>query len=87
MAIDTVNDADKFNTPLTSKFMFADERGNKHTVESERLGKSTYFRFARSFPGGYTELFEQMVIMKDRDTGEIGSGMAEYLRTVKKVTE
>jgi hypothetical protein len=84
MTIDTVNDTDRFSTPLSSKYVFADERGNRHVVESERIGKNTYFRFARSFPGGYTELFEQMVTMKDKDTGEIGSGMAEYLRTVKK---
>jgi hypothetical protein len=84
MVIETANDTDRFSTPLSSKYVFADEKGNKHIVESERIGKNTYFRFARSFPDGYTELFEQMVIMKDKDTGEIGSGMAEYLRTVKR---
>jgi hypothetical protein len=83
MTIDTVDDTDRFNTPLSSKYAFADEKGRRHIIESERIGKNTYFRFARSFPGGYTELFEQMVIMKDKDTGEIGSGMAEYLRTIK----
>jgi hypothetical protein len=81
MEIETVNDTDRFTTPLSSKFAFADSRGNRHVVVSERVGKNTYFRFARPFPEGYTELFEQMVIMKDKDTGEIGSGMAEYLRT------
>ena len=84
MAIDTVNDTDRFSTPLSSKYVFTDERGNRHVVESERIGKNTYFRFARSFPGGQTELFEEMVTMKDKDTGEIGSGMAEYLRTAKE---
>jgi len=62
---------------------FTDSAGNRHVVESERIGENTYFRFARPFPGGYTELFEKMVLMKDKDTGEIGSGMAEYLRTCR----
>jgi hypothetical protein len=84
MEIQTANDTDRFSTPLSSKYLFVDASGNRHVVESERIGKNTYFRFARSFPGGYTELFEQMVIMKDKDTGEVGSGMAEYLRTNKK---
>jgi hypothetical protein len=81
MKIETANDTDRFTTPLSSTYVFSDPNGNGHVVESERIGKNSYFRFARTFPGGYTELFEQMVIMKDRDTGEIGSGMAEYLRT------
>jgi hypothetical protein len=81
MEIETVNDADRFYTPKSSTYVFSDSEGNRHIIESERIGKNTYFRFARNFPEGYTELFEQMVIMKDKDTGEIGSGMSEYLRT------
>jgi len=84
MEIETINDTDRFKTPLSSKFTFCDARRNRHVIQSERIGKNTYFRFARPSLGGYTELFEQMVIMKDKDTGEIGSGMAEYLRTCKK---
>jgi hypothetical protein len=87
MEIETVNDTDRFKTPLTSTFTFADPAGNRHTVQSERIGKNAYFRFARPFPEGYTELFEQMVIMKDKDTGEIGSGMVEYLRTYRNATQ
>lgn len=83
MDIETVSDTDRFGTPLLSKFDFADAKGRRHAIKSERISKNTYFRFARPFPGGYTELYEQMVIMKDVDTGEIGSGMAEYLRTTK----
>jgi hypothetical protein len=81
MEIETINDTDRLSTPLSSTYVFSDPNGNGHVVESERIEKNSYFRFARTFPEGYTELFEQMVMMKDRDTGEIGSGMAEYLRT------
>lgn len=81
--IETVNDTDQFQTPLTSTYHITDINGNTYTVKSKRLGKNTYLRFARDFPGGYTELFEQMVIMESMETGEIGTGMAEYLRTVR----
>jgi hypothetical protein len=84
MEIETVNDTNRFNTPLSSRFVFRDTGGSRHVIRSEHIGKNTYFRFARTFQGGYTELFEQMVFMKDEETGEIGSGMAEYLRTIKK---
>jgi hypothetical protein len=84
MEIETTDDKDRFNTPLSSKFTFEDSKDNRHVVTSERIGKNTYFRFARTFQGGYTELFEQMVMMKDKETGEIGSGMAEYLRTKRE---
>lgn len=30
-----------------------------------------------------TELFEQMVVMKNLVTGEVGSGMMEHLRTFR----
>ncbi|MFB0562280.1 MAG: hypothetical protein ACETWM_13835 [Candidatus Lokiarchaeia archaeon] len=81
--IETVNDTDKFQTPLTSTYHITDINGNTYTAKSKRLGKNTYLRFARDFPGGYTELFEQMVIMESLETGEVGTGMAEYLRTIK----
>jgi hypothetical protein len=81
MEIETADDTDRFNTPKSSTYVFSNSKGDRHVIESERIGKNTYFRFARNFPEGYTELFEQMVIMKDKDTGEIGSGMSEYLRT------
>lgn len=81
--IETTNENDEFQTPLTSTYYITDIKGNTYTVKSKRLGEKTYLRFARDFQEGYTELFEQMVIMKSLDTGEIGTGMAEYLRTIK----
>ncbi len=45
----------------------------KYNIEARLIDKNSIFRFARQFPDGYTELFEEMVIMKDKDNGGIGS--------------
>jgi len=68
LEIETSNDNDQFDCPLTTTYYIIDKEGS-------------FIRFARDFQGGYTELFEQMVFMKNLDTGEIGSGMMEHLRT------
>jgi len=82
--IETVNDSDKFNSPLTATYYMKDTAGNEYRIKAERINKNSFVRFAREFPGGYTELFEQMVVMKDLDTGEMGTGMMEHLRTIKE---
>ena len=82
--IETVNDTDKFNSPLTATYYMKDVGGTEYRIKAERIDKTSFVRFARQFLGGYTELFEQMVIMKDLDTGEIGTGMMEHLRTFKE---
>jgi len=81
--ITTTNDNDQFNSPLTSIYRITDEMGKIYNIKAERIGKKSFIRFVREFSGGYTELFEQMAIMKNLDTGEIGSGMFEQLRTSK----
>ena len=83
LEIKTNNDTDKFQSPLTSKYVITDIEGKSYSIKSKRMEQNSHIRFAREFSGGYTELFEQMVIMESIDTGEIGTGMAEYLRTVK----
>ncbi len=79
--IETVDDTDKFNSPLRATYFITDGEGNSYTIKAERIKKDSLIRFARDFSGGYTELFEQMVFMKNLETGEIGSGMMEHLRT------
>ncbi|TFG26060.1 MAG: hypothetical protein EU532_10845 [Promethearchaeota archaeon] len=82
--IETINDTDKFKSPLMATYYMKDVGGNEYRIKAERINKNSFVRFARQFPGGYTELFEQMVIMKNLDTGEIGTGMMEHLRTIKE---
>jgi hypothetical protein len=81
--IETFNDDDQFNSPLTSTYLIIDKEGKSYTIKAERIKKNSFIRFIRNFQDGYTELFEQMVIMKNLETGEIGSGMMEHLRTFK----
>jgi len=80
--IGTLNDTDQFKSPISATYEFEDNEGNVYKIKSSRMFKTSFIRFAREFPGGFTELFEQMVIMEDMNTGEIGSGMMEHLRTV-----
>lgn len=81
--IDIIDDSDKLKTPLITTYHITDEQDKTYNIEARLIDKNSIFRFARQFPDGYTELFEEMVIMKDKDYGEIGSGMSEHLRTVK----
>jgi hypothetical protein len=76
-------DNDKFNSPLSAIYSFTDGNNMNYQIKSERIKKDSFIRFNRNFQGGYTELFEQMVIMKDLRTGEIGTGMMEHLKTSK----
>ncbi|MHA1234549.1 MAG: DUF7065 domain-containing protein [Promethearchaeota archaeon] len=81
--IETLYDTDLFRSPLSTKYLFKDATGAKRVIEAKRFGKNSFIRFARNFSGGYTELFEQMAIVQDLNTGEIGVGMMEHLRTIK----
>ena len=81
--VEVIVDHDKFKSPLLTKYHITNVEGNSFNIEARPIDNNTSFRFAREFPGGYTEMFDQMVIMEDKDTGEIGSGIAELLRSVK----
>ena len=82
--ITTTNDEDQFKSPLSTTYRITDDNGKAYNLKAERIGKKSFIRFVREFPGGFTELFEQMAIIKNIDTGEIGSGMFEQLRTSKR---
>ena len=81
--INTINSEDHFKSPLKANYTVILKNGIAFSIEAERIKKDSFIRFARDFSGGYTELFEQMVKIKDLDSGEIGSGMMEHLRTYK----
>lgn len=82
VSIDTILDKDQFKSPLSSVYILTDINNTQHKIKARRIKKDSFIRFVREFEGGLTELFEQMVIMEDLDTGEIGSGMMEHLRTI-----
>jgi len=82
VSINTLLDKDQFKSPLSSVYILTDINDTQHKIKARRVKKDSFIRFVREFEGGLTELFEQMVIMEDLDTGEIGSGMMEHLRTI-----
>jgi hypothetical protein len=81
MDIETITDSDLFETPISAIYEFEDKQGKMYKIKAKRLTDRSYIRFVRNFDGGFTELFEQMVIIENLNTGEIGSGMMEHLRT------
>ncbi|MFX0138077.1 MAG: hypothetical protein ACFFDN_30825 [Candidatus Hodarchaeota archaeon] len=83
LEIETINDNDQFNSPISATYFINDIHDKSFTIKAERIKKNSFIRFVRNFQGGYTELFEQMVIMKNLDNSEIGSGMMEHLRTFR----
>ncbi len=82
VSIETELDRDQFKSPLSSIYKITDIDDNHYRIKAQRIKNNSFIRFVREFDGGSTELFEQMVIMEDLDTGEIGSGMMEHLRTI-----
>jgi len=79
--INTINDEDQFKSPISTIYSITDINDNFYKIEAKRIKQDSFIRFRREFENGLTELFEQMVIMKNLDTAEIGSGMMEHLRT------
>lgn len=72
---------DAFNSPLITDYRLIDINGNNYKVQAKRISNNSFMRFARDFDDGYTELFEQMALMKDQESGKKGTGMSEELRT------
>ncbi len=83
LEIKTTYDTDQFKSPIMSTYFFTDAKGNSFNIRAKRIERKSFVRFAREFQGGHTELFEQMMIVEDLDTGENGTGMMEHLRTIK----
>lgn len=80
LKIDTIYEKDQFNSPIAAKYYIEDINSKEYKIEVKRFQDNSFFRFARNYSGGTTELFEQMVSIKDLDTLENGSGMMEHLR-------
>jgi hypothetical protein len=60
------------------------EDGVCYTLESSMISPTSYVRFAREFPGGTTELFEEMAVHECKELGAQGTGLIEWLFTHPK---
>jgi hypothetical protein len=74
-------DNDGYKSPLETIYSFTDIKGNSYNCKTTRISPKSYMRFIREFEEGLTEVFEQMVKVKDMASNEIGTGLSEQLRT------
>ncbi|TKJ16549.1 MAG: hypothetical protein CEE43_19755, partial [Promethearchaeota archaeon Loki_b32] len=45
LEIDTINDKDKFNSPLTATYVITDKDDNSYRIKAERIKKDSFIRF------------------------------------------
>ena len=55
--------------------------GSRYTLHSSLISPTSFVRFSRPFPGGTTELFEDMATHECEETSEKGTGLIEWLLT------
>jgi len=55
--------------------------GSHYTLRSSLISPTSFVRFSRPFPGGTTELFEEMAIHECEETGKKATGLMEWLFT------
>lgn len=60
------------------------EDGSSYTLKSSMISPTSFVRFSREFPGGTTELFEEMALHECEELGTQGTGLIEWLFTHKK---
>ncbi|RDE17484.1 MAG: hypothetical protein C4K49_02735 [Candidatus Thorarchaeota archaeon] len=67
--------------PIKAKTRVHGADGSCYTLQSKMISPSAFVRFSRPFPGGTTELYENMAVHKCQESGETGSGLLEWLFT------
>lgn len=55
--------------------------GTCYTLRSSLISPASFFRFSRRFPGGTTDLFEDMAVHECVESGERATGLTEWLFT------
>jgi len=58
--------------------------GSVYTIKSDTISDTSFVRFERQFPGGRTELFENMATHECAEIGAKGTGLIEWLFTHKE---
>jgi hypothetical protein len=60
--------------------------GTRYTLHSSLISPVSFLRFSRGFPGGTTELFEEMTLHECEESGERATGLTEWLFTHHKTS-
>ena len=55
--------------------------GSRYTLHSSLISPTSFVRFSRPFPGGTTELFEDMAVHECEELDKRGTGLMEWLFT------
>jgi hypothetical protein len=55
--------------------------GSCYTLRSAMISPTAFVRFSRPFPGGTTELYEEMAVHECQGLGQRGTGLLEWLFT------
>lgn len=67
--------------PVRATTRVYDVDGSHYTLYSSLIPPSSFVRFSRPFPGGTTELFENMATHECEEFKERGTGLIEWLFT------
>lgn len=55
--------------------------GSRYTLHSSLISPASFARFSRPYPGGITELFEEIAVHECQELGRKGTGLMEWLYT------
>ncbi|TFF92173.1 hypothetical protein EU545_01800 [Candidatus Thorarchaeota archaeon] len=67
--------------PVGATTIVTGENGEVYTLKSRMISPTSFVRFSREFPGGKTELFEEMAVHYCNELGQEGTGLIEWLFT------
>lgn len=79
--VDTKFVEEGIRKPVVAKIRLRDAKGRSYTLRSHLIAPLTFARYARQFPGGETELFEELVIFESDAPRQQGVGLAEWVIT------
>ncbi len=74
---------DETNIPKSARSRVVGADGHSYTLESAIISPTSYVRFTKQFPGGKTDLFEAMSTHRCVESGEEGTGLLEWLSTIR----
>ena len=82
--LETIYHDEKPSFPFGALTKVYGEDGSCYTLKSSLISETSFVRFAREFPSGTTELFEEMAVHECKELGTQGTGLIEWLFTHKK---
>ena len=81
VSVDTEFAEDGIRKPVQAKIRLRDAQGRSYALRSRLIAPLTFARYTRQFPGGETELFEELVIFDGEEPRQQGVGLAEWIIT------